>query len=76
MIQKMSVFFKKYQLTIIGVILGAIGGYLYYHFVGCNSGTCAITSKPVNSTLYGALMGGIFLNIFKKENKRIKTDEQ
>lgn len=64
-------FFKKYQLTIIGVILGAIGGYLYYHFVGCNSGTCAITSNPVNSTLYGALMGGLFLNIFKKENKRI-----
>ena len=64
-------FLKKYQLTIIGVILGAIGGYLYYHFVGCNSGTCAITSKPVNSTLYGALMGGLFLNIFKKENKTI-----
>lgn len=75
MIQTMRVFFKKYQLTIIGVILGAIGGYLYYHFVGCNSGTCAITSKPLNSTLYGALMGGLFLNIFKKE-KRIKPDEQ
>lgn len=64
-------FFKKYQLTFIGVILGAIGGYLYYHFVGCNSGTCAITSRPVNSTLYGALMGGLLLNIFKKENKTI-----
>lgn len=71
MIQTIREFFKKYQLTIIGVILGAIGGYLYYHFVGCNSGTCAITSKPLNSTLYGALMGGLFLNIFKKENKRI-----
>ncbi len=64
-------FLKKYQLTIIGVILGAIGGYLYYHFVGCNSGTCAITSKPLNSSLYGALMGGLLLNVFKKENKRI-----
>ncbi len=64
-------FFKKYRLTIIGVILGAISGYLYYHFVGCNSETCAITSKPLNSTLYGALIGGLLLNIFKKENKRI-----
>ena len=64
-------FFKKYKLTIVGVVLGAVGGYLYYHFVGCNSGTCAITSRPVNSTLYGALMGGLFLNIFKKENKSI-----
>ncbi|HEY5368951.1 MAG TPA: DUF6132 family protein [Hanamia sp.] len=71
MIQTMKDFFKKYQLTIIGVILGSIGGYLYYHFVGCNSGTCAITSRPLNSTLYGALMGGLLLNIFKKENKQI-----
>jgi hypothetical protein len=71
----MKDFVKKYQLTIIGVFLGAIGGYLYYHFVGCNSGTCAITSKPVNSTLYGALMGGVLLSIFKKE-KKIQSNEQ
>jgi hypothetical protein len=63
--------FNKYKSTIIGVIIGSIGGYLYYHFVGCNSGTCAITSKPVNSTLYGALMGGLLFNIFKTENKKI-----
>ena len=71
----MKVFFKKYQLTIAGVLLGAIGGYLYYHFVGCNSSTCAITSKPLNSTLYGALMGSLIFNIFKKE-KKIQSDEQ
>jgi hypothetical protein len=64
-------FLSKFKLTLIGIIVGAIGGYLYYYFVGCNSGTCAITSKPVNSTLYSALMGGLFLNIFKKENKKI-----
>ena len=29
------------------VILGAIGGFLYYTFVGCN-GSCAITGSPVN----------------------------
>ena len=64
-------FLSKYKLTIIGIVAGAIGGYLYYHFIGCNSGTCTITSRPLNSTLYGALMGGLFLNIFKKENKKI-----
>jgi len=64
-------FLSKYKLTIIGVFVGALAGYLYYHFIGCNSGTCAITSKPLNSTLYGALMGGLFLNIFKNENKKI-----
>jgi hypothetical protein len=64
-------FLSKYKLTIIGIVAGAIGGYLYYHFIGCNSGSCAITSRPLNSTLYGALMGGLVLNIFKKENKNI-----
>ena len=60
-------FILKHKLTIIGVIAGAIGGYLYYHFVGCASGTCAITSKPLNSTLYGAMMGGLLFSMFKKE---------
>jgi len=38
------------------LLLGAAGGFLYYQFIGCN-GSCAITSSPVNSTLYGALVG-------------------
>jgi hypothetical protein len=38
------------------IVLGALGGFLYYHFIGCN-GSCAITGSPVNSTLYGSLMG-------------------
>ncbi|MEO8568706.1 MAG: DUF6132 family protein [Ginsengibacter sp.] len=66
--------FYKYRLAIIGVIVGAISGYLYYYFVGCTNGTCAITSKPLNSTLYGALMGGLLFTIFKKkENSAIKN---
>lgn len=60
----------RYKLLIIGCIIGAIGGYLYYFFIGCHSGTCLITSKPVNSTLYGCLMGGVLFNIFKNEKKQ------
>ena len=60
-------FINNNKLTVIGVLIGAIGGYLYYHYVGCASGTCPITSKPVNSTLYGAVIGSLFFNIFKKE---------
>ncbi len=58
---------KKYQRTILGVLVGAIFGYLYYYYVGCASGTCNITSKPLNSTLYGAMMGGLLFNIFEKK---------
>ncbi len=61
----------KYKLAIIGVMIGAVAGYLYYYFIGCASGTCAITSKPINSTLYGAVMGGLLLDMFNKE----KTNE-
>lgn len=60
----------KYKSTIIGIIAGAIVGYLYYHFVGCASGSCAITSKPINSTLYGSVMGGLFVNMFQKEKPK------
>lgn len=60
----------KHKLTLLGMFLGLIAGYAYYYFVGCVSGTCAITSKPINSSIYGAIMGGLLFNIFKKEIKR------
>lgn len=60
-------FILNNKLTIIGIVIGAIGGYLYFYNIGCASGTCAITSRPLNSTLYGALMGGLLFNTFKKE---------
>ncbi len=53
--------------VISGVIIGALGGYLYWQQVGCSSGTCAITSRWHNSTAYGALMGGLLFSMFKKE---------
>ncbi len=57
---------KKYKLSILGVMIGSIAGYAYYHFVGCNSGSCSITSNPLNSTLYGAFMGIFLFNSFTK----------
>ena len=47
-------FLKKNRLTFIGLVIGAVGGFLYWKYVGCTSGTCPITSSPVNSTLWGA----------------------
>ena len=52
-------FFKSsyFWKPAIGILLGGVGGYLYYHFVGCTSGTCAITSNMYSSIIFGALMG-------------------
>lgn len=61
---------KAILITGIGVAIGAIAGYLYYFYVGCASGTCAITSKPLNSSLYGAVMGGMIFSMFIKLPKK------
>ncbi len=53
---------KGIIIALIGVVIGAVSGYAYYYFVGCASGTCSITSKPINSTIYGAVLGGLLLN--------------
>jgi hypothetical protein len=62
--------FKKYKLTFIGIVIGAILGYLYYFYVGCASGTCKITSSPVNSSIYGLIMGVLISDIFKTNKKQ------
>jgi hypothetical protein len=65
----MKKWFKSNWLYAAGAAVGAIAGYLYWQQVGCTSGTCMITSKPLNSSLYGAAMGSLLLGIFKKEKK-------
>jgi hypothetical protein len=41
----------------IPILLGAAGGFAYYYFIGCASGSCPITSNPWVSTAYGGLIG-------------------
>jgi hypothetical protein len=55
------------KIILAGTILGAFAGYVYYRLVGCPGGTCLISSKPVNSTIYFAVMGTILFSLFKKE---------
>ncbi|MBW7871693.1 MAG: hypothetical protein H3C39_11610 [Flavobacteriia bacterium] len=65
-------FIKKHILVISGMLIGALAGFLYWRFVGCVSGTCAITSNPVNSTIYGFVTGGLIFSIFKKDERKLK----
>jgi hypothetical protein len=56
-------FKMNYKLLkiVFPVLLGAVGGLLYYNFIGCN-GSCAITGSPYISTLYGAGIGAVMVN--------------
>lgn len=65
----MKKYIKKFGWTAAGIVAGSIGGYLYWKFVGCSSGSCAITSNPLNSTAYGALMGGLLFSAFGERKK-------
>jgi len=42
---------------VVGGIVGAVLGFLYYRFVGCRTGACPLTGNPYISTIYGAVLG-------------------
>ena len=56
---------KKNYLTIIGLGVGVIGGFLYWKFVGCASGTCPLTSSWKIMLVYGGIMGSLLGNMIQ-----------
>ena len=71
-------YIKDKVVVIVFAVLGAIGGFLYWKFVGCESGTCAIKSVWYWSTLWGAIVGylvGDMIDGVLKKRKVKKKDE-
>ena len=62
-------------LSVIGLIVGIVGGYIYYLKVGCVDGTCAITSNPWLSMLWGGVLGYLLFDMFNKKKKITKDSE-
>lgn len=57
---------KRKMVTMgLGIVLGAVAGYLVYRFVGCRTGTCPITRSPYLSTVFGALLGALIARMRK-----------
>lgn len=53
---------KAFWKTFAGIVLGGTGGFLYYYFVGCSTGSCGITSNPFSSIAFGSALGLFFTN--------------
>lgn len=53
---------RNFVITLAAVVVGSVAGYLYYHFVGCSSGSCAITGNPYSSVIFGGLFGYFLVN--------------
>jgi len=54
-------------MLLLGMLVGAVAGYFYWLEIGCTSGTCMITSRPLNTTIYGAFMGAVLGDMFRKK---------
>ncbi len=70
---------RKLIKLVFPVMLGAVGGFLYYNFIGCD-GSCVIAGSPYISTLYGAGIGAVLVNWKSginsmKKNKNILEKE-
>lgn len=67
----------KWAKRILPVVTGAMAGYAYYNYIGCN-GSCPISGNPYVSTVYGAFAGFLFVDwksIFKKNKKDEEVKE-
>ena len=69
----MNTFLKRNYLVLAGLITGTIGGYAYYYFIGCATGTCPLTANPYISIGFGAVIGALLFDMFKKKEA---TDEK
>lgn len=58
---------KQWRRPALFTLGGALAGLAYYVFVGCESGSCAITASPVSSMLYMALLGYLLSGAWGKE---------
>lgn len=58
---------KIFIRTLLGITAGGVLGFVYYYFIGCKNG-CPIQSNPYASTIYGAIIGGLFLFPGKRKN--------
>lgn len=68
---------RRFIKPLIFITGGIAAGYLYYWQIGCISGTCAITSDPAKSMVFGGIIGLIlavgFWEPASKEKKPVES---
>jgi len=71
----MERFIRKHIVAILFSVAGSIGGFLYWKFVGCASGTCIIKSVWYLSTLYGLVFGWVIGGLAEEVILKLKKQK-
>ena len=63
--KNIKVFIKTWNFwrPFLGILIGGIGGFFYYYFIGCKTGSCPITSHSYSTGIVGGLMGYLITGI-------------
>lgn len=77
--RNMNHWMRKNKFALIMLIPGAIGGYLYWRYIGCTTGSCPITSVWYTSSMYGVILGFVLGNladerIMKKQRQKEESN--
>ena len=67
---KMKSWIITHKVPFFIAVLGIIGGYLYWNFIGCSSGNCGITANWHSSMGFGAIMGWLIGDIVNDKLKK------
>ena len=61
---------------LLGIVIGGLAGFILYRFIGCSTGSCAITRSPLNTSAAGALIGFLIAGppCLRSAVKRIKKE--
>lgn len=57
-------------------LVGGGAGFAYYYYIGCQSGTCAITGNPWISTAYGGVMGLLLYPAIRRDRRHHEKGPQ
>lgn len=55
---------KKWLRPALFILGGGLVGLGYYYLFGCSTGSCVITSSPLTSMAYMALVGWLLSGVF------------
>lgn len=70
-------FLQKHKLAVILTGVGAVAGFLYWRFIGCQTGTCPIKSVWYGSTAWGMAFGYVVGDLAEDlRKKRAKKNEE